>query len=86
MTMTTITPELRQAIEEGNGQPTHLVDPETNASYVLIRSEQFEKMQALLAEQENVRDHYPSIDRVFGDDGWNDPSMDAYDNYDVNKP
>jgi hypothetical protein len=84
--MTTITPELRQAIEEGRGQPTRLIDPETNASYVLIRSEQFEKLQALLSEQGNVRDHYPSIDRVFGNEGWDDSAMDVYDNYDANKP
>jgi hypothetical protein len=83
--MTTITPELRRAIEEGGGQPTHLVDPETNASYVLIRAEQFEKLQALLFEDGSVRESYPAIDGVFGKEGWDDPEMDVYDDYDANK-
>ncbi len=84
--MTTITPELRRAIEEDGGKPTHLIDPETNAAYVLIRAEQFEKLQALLSEEGSVRDHYSAIDGVFGKEGWDDPAMDVYDNYDANKP
>jgi len=84
--MTIITPELRRAIEEGGGQPTHLVDPETNAAYVLIRAEQFEKLRTLLSEAEGSGHHYPLVDRVFGAEGWDDPVMDVYDDYDANKP
>ena len=84
--MTTITPELRRAIEEGGGQPTHLVDPETNVTYVLIPAEQFERLQSLLSEEGNIRDLYPPIDRVFGDEGWDDLAMDVYNDYDANKP
>ncbi len=83
--MTTITPEIRRAIGEGRGQPTHLVDPETNASYVLIRAEQFEKVRSLLSEADGVANHYPLVDRVFGAAGWDDPGMDVYDDYDSNK-
>jgi hypothetical protein len=84
--MTTITPELKRAIEEGGGQPTHLVDPETNAAYVLIRAEQFERLQLLLSQESSVRNQYPSVDRVFGKEGWDDPAMDVYNNYDAHKP
>ncbi len=83
--MTIVPRELRQAIEEGGGRPTRLFDPETNASYVLIRAEQFERLQALLTEEGDVRDHYASVDRVFGEAGWDDPAMDRYDDYDANK-
>ncbi len=83
--MATMTPELRRAIAEGGGQPTRLDDPETNISYVLIRADEFEKLQALLTEEGHVRDHYPSIDRIFGNEWWNDPAMDLYDDYDANK-
>jgi hypothetical protein len=84
--MTTITPELRRAIEEGGGQPTHLVDPETNATYVLIRAEQFERLRSLLSEEVGIGDLYPAVDRVFRAEGWDDPTMDVYDDYDTNKP
>jgi hypothetical protein len=83
--MTTISPEIRRAIEEGGGQPTHLIDPETNAAYVLIPAEQFERLQSLLSEPGDVREFYPSVDRVFGAGGWDDPAMDVYDDYDAHK-
>ncbi len=40
--------ELRQAIEDGRGAPVDVVDASTNASYVLMRAEQFEKISALV--------------------------------------
>jgi hypothetical protein len=83
--MTTITPELRRAIEEGGGQPTRLVDPETNEAYVLIPAEQFEKLRSLLSERGEIGNPYPSVDRVFGAEGWDDPTMDVYDDYDANR-
>ena len=84
--MMTITPELRRAIEQGGGQPTHLVDPETNVAYVLMRAEQFEKLQSLQTHESTIRDHYPAVDRIFGEEGWDDPTMDFYNDYDANKP
>ncbi len=83
--MTIIPPELREAIESGGGRPTHLVDPETNAAYVLIRAEQFERLRALLTEEVEIRDQYATVDRVFGEAGWDDPAMDRHDDYDANK-
>jgi hypothetical protein len=77
--MTAITPELRRAIEESGDRPTRLVDPETNSSYVLIRSEEFERLRSLLAEDGEASALHPLVDRVFGAEGWDDPVMDAYD-------
>ena len=37
--MTTITPEIRQAIEQAEEQPTQLTDPETNSVYIIVRAD-----------------------------------------------
>ncbi len=84
--MTAITPAIRRAIEESGNEPTRLVDPETNAAYVLIPAEQFERLQSLLSDRADIREMYPAVERVFGAEGWDDPGMDIYDDYDANKP
>ena len=76
--MTAITPELRRAIEEGGGKPTRLADPETNAAYVLIPAEQFERLQSLLSDRVDILELYPAVERVFGAEGWDDPGVDIY--------
>jgi len=37
--VTTITPEIRQAIEQAGEQPVQLTDPETSSVYVIVRAE-----------------------------------------------
>jgi len=39
--MTTITPEIRQAIEQAGGEPPRLEDPETHVVYVLLDEETY---------------------------------------------
>ena len=41
-----ITDDQRQAIEQAGGSPVYIADPTTNASYVLLRAEDYEKMKA----------------------------------------
>ena len=75
--MTTITPEIRQAIEQAGEQPVQLTDPETNSVYVIVRAEVYERMRAL-CDDFDIRDAYPLMDQVAAREGWDDPSMDIY--------
>ena len=47
--MNTLSPELRQAVEEAGDSPVQLMDPETLRTYVLVRSDQY---QSLLDDEE----------------------------------
>jgi hypothetical protein len=81
-----LTDELRLAIEECGGAPVYVVDDSTNRNYVLIRAEQFEKVRAFFYDEDiDPRGAYPAIDRAFKE-GWDDPAMDVYDDYDANRP
>ncbi len=83
--MITITPEIRKAIEMAGDRPLQVVDPETHATYVLISIDQFERLNAA-ADAEGLKEMYGAIEAIFAREGWDDPSMDVYDDYDANRP
>ena len=56
----------RQELQES--QHTRVHDPETGQTYILIRSEVYEKMRAI-------------IDGMTRRAGWDDPKMDDYEIY-----
>ncbi len=84
---TQLSEDLRQAIEREGGSPVYLVDATTNEHYVLMRAEQYEHFNALLAEGEEFdpRELYPLIARSAAAAGWDDPEMDVYNDYDAHK-
>jgi hypothetical protein len=76
-----LTDDQRQAIEEHGGSPVYLVDDMTNASYVLMRADQFERVKGFLEENEfDPREAYPFVERVMRDDDPNDPTLESYQN------
>ena len=75
--MPTITAEIRQAIEEAGEQPVKLTDPETNTDYMLVRADVYDRMRAA-SDDFNIGDAYPLMDQVAAHEGWDDPSMDIY--------
>lgn len=92
----TITPELKQAVSQAGDEPVRLEDPETRAAYVLLKREVYERLVKLgeveragssLSESDEFhpRDAYPAIDRAFAE-GWDDPKMAAYDEYEKHRP
>jgi hypothetical protein len=86
--MTTQLPdELRQAIEREGVGPVRLVDAATNVHYVLMRGEQYDNLSALLTEADefNARDLYPLMAKSAASAGWDDPDLDAYNDYDAHK-
>ena len=42
--MDTLTPELKQAVEQAGDAPVRLMDPETHRAYVLVSAEVYERM------------------------------------------
>ena len=42
--MVTLTPELKQAVEQAGESPIRLMDPETQRAYVLVSAEVYERL------------------------------------------
>jgi hypothetical protein len=61
--------------------PPRVVDPRTNRTYVLVPTEQYDRMRALLEEELDIRGAYPLMDAVASKEGWDDPSMDIYNDF-----
>jgi hypothetical protein len=82
-----LTPEMRDAITEHPGQPIYVVDAESQAKYVLIPADTYQKVQALIYDdsEPNPDEFLPLAEEAFRDD-WNAPGMDAYDRPDSSKP
>jgi PHD/YefM family antitoxin component YafN of YafNO toxin-antitoxin module len=54
--MTTLTPELRQAIELAGDKPVEITDSQTNAAYILLKADVYKRMQELLEQEEDRRE------------------------------
>lgn len=79
--METMTPEMRQAIVESGGSPPRFLDSTTHTSYVLLRSDIYDRIRSLIEPDEGVQpdEMATTIWEVMQGD-WDDPAMDAYDN------
>jgi hypothetical protein len=79
--------EQRAALEQHAGQPVYVVDPVKNVEYVLIPVDVYQRVRALLENEEfDIRDTYAAQEQALGAAGWNDPAMDAYNDYDAHRP
>jgi hypothetical protein len=67
-----LTDDQRQAIEERGGTPVYVVDPTTDASYVLLRAEKYERLKAITGENE-AEAMYPLLADL-EPDNWGDAS------------
>jgi len=77
--MTILTPELRQAIAQSGDEPVHLVDPEMNTAYVLVRADVYERLLSMIdADDFDPGETYPFIDEVMREDDANDPTLEGY--------
>ncbi len=57
-----------------------VIDPVTNAEYVLMPAHLYERVRCLFEDDFEVSDAYPAIDQAFAE-LWSDPKMDDYDRY-----
>jgi hypothetical protein len=86
--MTTKLPDdLRHAIEKEGARRVHLVDAATNVHYVLMRADQYENLAALIVDGEEFdpRELYPAMAKSVAAAGWDDPDLEAYNDYDAAK-
>jgi hypothetical protein len=89
--MITITPEQRRAIEEAGEGPLRIEDPETHEVYVVIKEEDYRRLRTAETRDltESSGEFYPArayqaIDRAFAE-GWSDPRMAEYDDYEKHR-
>jgi hypothetical protein len=71
----------REALARAVETPPIVVDPASQTTYVLLRTEAYQQMTARLEEEEEipaVRAMYPHILDVMKGD-WEGPAMDVYD-------
>ncbi|MEK7832856.1 MAG: hypothetical protein AAB401_17330 [Acidobacteriota bacterium] len=83
--MIELTLEQRQTLLKPGELPPRARDVGTQTTYVLIREEVYDRMKALFVEEEDnrfVNTMYSHAMEVFGNEGWNDPAMDAYNDLD----
>jgi hypothetical protein len=69
-----LTPEQRQAVAEAGREPPTVIDPETNAAYVLLRREVYERLRRLL-DEDTVYTTAEMLDRAMAEDDAKDPFL-----------
>ena len=79
--MIALTGEQHRAIEDAGGEPVRVEDPETKATYVLLKAEVYDRIRALLGDDGLTPGEMAP--RIWGmmEGDWDDPAMDAYDHY-----
>ena len=84
--MVELTQEQRLTLAQEEN-PT-VIDPETRAEYVLVRKELYERLRTLVYNDGEWTDDElrHQLAKSSEANGWNEPSMDAYDRYDENRP
>jgi hypothetical protein len=71
------------ALEQSGTGAIRAVDPATNAEYVLVPADVYERIKALIFDNETwATGGYPLAMESFARDGWDDPRMDVYDSLD----
>jgi hypothetical protein len=73
-----LTEEQRLAIAGTGGAPLTLIDPVTNAAYVLVRAEVYERLKDLAADEFDPREASPLVDRIMAEDDASDPHLEGY--------
>ena len=53
--MPTLAPEQRRAVESAGEERVEITDPQTNATYVLLKAEVYKRMRAILEEEADDR-------------------------------
>jgi hypothetical protein len=80
--MLELTDEQRHALAE---RPIEVTDQRTKRVFYLLSQEQYQRVRILLESEWDPREMYPLIAKTAAEAGWNDSTMDAYDNYDEHR-
>jgi hypothetical protein len=74
-----------RALENPDEIPPRVIDPISKKTYVLLATDQYERIKDLLEDDFDIRQAYPLMDAVAAKEGWNDPEMDIYNDLDPRK-
>ena len=75
------TRHLQQIIDSQLDAVPWLVDQRTDKACVFVAAEQYERIKAILEQDDNLSDTYPAQIEAAMRAGWGDPAMDDYDCY-----
>ncbi|HEY3396002.1 MAG TPA: hypothetical protein VGK58_25085 [Lacipirellulaceae bacterium] len=82
----TLSAEQRQAIADHPGEAVEIVDEVSQARFVLLPAEQFDRIKALFSNDDfDVRETYAAQNSALAAAGWDDPELDIYNDYDANR-
>ena len=81
--MIEMTEPQRQALDENPNEPIEVVDPRTRQTYVLLRSDVYERIKAIVGDDDDVAG--VDVGRLIADamreDDENDPLLESYQRY-----
>jgi bifunctional DNA-binding transcriptional regulator/antitoxin component of YhaV-PrlF toxin-antitoxin module len=75
--------ELRTVLSAHPGENVELIDEKTNAAYVLVPAEEFQRLKT--AAEDELNDTFAAQVESAMDAGWGQPPMDEYDDYDSSR-
>ncbi len=85
--MTALPSELQDLVEQSGNSPVRVIDPRTQRVYVLIADDQFDRLRSLIdIEPLSIDQQRVALRDAGKRAGWDDPEMDAYDQYDQHIP
>ena len=78
--MIELTAPLQQALDNSPGEPLRLVDPRTKQTYVLLRTELYDQVKAILESENDLNgvDVGALIEEAMREDDENDPLLESY--------
>lgn len=83
---TNLSDEQRRDLEHHGNRPVAVIDPVTNDVYFLVPGAVFERFRALFEDDVlEIQETYPLQSASAGETGWDDSTMDAYNNYDAHE-
>jgi hypothetical protein len=81
--MIEMTEPLRQALDENPNEPIQIVDPRTRQTYVLLRSDIYERIKTLVSDDDDLAG--VDVGRLIADamreDDADDPLLESYQKY-----
>lgn len=80
--MSDLSVELQQELDTHADAPPRLVDPRTKKAYVLLAADQYDRVKALLEQDDDLAATYPAQMEAAMRAGWGESAMDDYDRYD----
>jgi hypothetical protein len=82
-----LTDELARALDAQGGAPLCAVHPVTGKVFVVVSEESYSRLKPLFEpEPLSIEEKQFQLQQAGQRAGWDDPKMDAYDNYDEHRP